>query len=218
MYGQNWWQIVTGLTHSLEEYASSRRLSSLRTDSIAMTHSSCHMSLLLALYGVTTILTASQWIYNIYDNRVNCRCIGYASLIHTNFSFEQQDDHCPNRSTTPLPMWYIVSPPSPKLPIDSQQSEPLPPWRGMQLSPPLFISCVALSCCWWGKWKYKWWKWKWWASSTTWNAKLPLPKGLQIVKWSTCSLCWSHLVLSNSSISSLQYIGLALSLLSFSIM
>ena len=96
-----------------------------------------HMSLLLALYGVTTLLTASQWICNnIYDNRVNCRCMGFASLIHTNFSFEQQDDHCPNRSTTPLPMWYIVSPPSPGLSIDSQQSEPLPPWRGMQLPPP----------------------------------------------------------------------------------
>ena len=170
MYGQNWWQIVKGLTHSLEEYASSRRLSSLGTDSIAMTHSSYHMSLLLSLYGVTTILTASQWIYDIYDNRVNCRCMGYASLIHTNFSFEQQDDHCPNRSTTPLPMWYIVSPPSPGLSIDSQQSEPLPPWRGMQLSPPLFISSVALSYCWWGKWKYKGWKWKWWASSLTRNA------------------------------------------------
>ena len=39
--------------------------------------------------------------------------------------------------------------------------------------PPLFISCVALSYCWWRKWKYKGWKWKWWASSLTRNATAP---------------------------------------------
>ena len=153
-----------------------------------------HMSLFLALYGVTTILTASQWICNnIYDNRVNCRCMGFASLIHTNFSFEQQDDHCPNGSTTPLPMWYIVSPPLGfpsthnnlnRFRLDEECNSPHPP--------PLFISCVALSYCWWGKWKYKWWKWKWWSSSITWNAKLPLPKGLQIVKM-------EHLLISSGA-------------------
>ena len=139
----------------------------------------------MSLYGVTTILTASQWICNnIYDNRVNCRCMGFASLIHTNFSFEQQDDHCPNRSTTPLPMWYIVSPPSPGLSIDSQQSEPLPPWREMQLSPtPHHCSFRVLLSHTVGEESESIRDESESGERPPWRGmQLPLPKGLQIVK------------------------------------
>ena len=129
----------------------------------------------------------------IYDNRVNCRCMGFASLIHTNFSFEQQDDQCPNRSTTPLPMWYIVSPPSPGLSIDSQQSEPLPPWRGMQLSPtPHHCSFRVLLSHTVGEESesIKGWKWKWWASSLTRNATAPTQGFANCKSGASADLIW----------------------------
>ena len=182
--------IVKGLTHSLEEYANSRRLSSLGTDSMTQ------WLIALATCLFSSLSMGSQQfstLLNGYGNRVNCRWLGCASLIRTNFSFEQQDDQCPNRSTTPLPMWYIVSPPSPGLSIDSQQSEPLPPWRGMQLSPtPHHCSFRVLLSHTVGEESesIKGWKWKWWASSLTRNATAPTQGFANCKSGASADLIW----------------------------